>query len=221
MRLLLVEDDLDLGAELQRALAGYGLTIEWVRSVKQAHALTDRLDELPFACVLLDQGLPDGTGLQLLKRWRGRGLKVPVIVLTAHDAPERRVVGLDAGADDYVIKPVAPQELASRIRAVTRRVGGHATQSWTVGALNIDVSRREVRVSGSLVALSPKEFLVAVELARHAGEVVPKHRLARAVVPLSEQIDFSALEWHIRNLRRKLGEGHVRTVRGVGYSLVE
>ncbi|NKI93848.1 response regulator [Rhizobacter sp. SG703] len=225
MHLLLVEDDLELGAELQRALAGHGLTSEWVRSVKHAQTLTTPQpgadDALPFACVLLDLGLPDGEGLQLLQRWRRNGLKLPVIVLTARDALDARVASLDAGADDYVIKPAAPQELASRIRAVTRRSGGHASAVWTVGALQIDSLRREVRLDGVLTALSPKEFQIVAELARHAGEVVSKHRLARAITPLNEPMEFGALEWHIHNLRRKLGDGCIRTVRGVGYSLVE
>jgi two-component system response regulator QseB len=221
MHLLLIEDDLELGAEIQRALAGYGFTSEWVRGVRHAQQVTDSAESLPFACALLDLGLPDGEGIGLLRGWRRAGLVLPVIVLTARDDLASRVAGLDAGADDYVIKPAAPQELASRIRAVTRRVGGHASAVWNVGPLQIDTSRREVRVDGALVALSPKEFLIVAELARQAGEVVPKHRLAQAIAPLNEPLEFSALEWHIHNLRRKLGEGCIRTVRGVGYSVGE
>jgi len=221
VHLLLIEDDLDLGAEVQRALAGYGLTSEWVRSVGAAQAFTDDANSARFACVLLDLGLPDGDGLRLLARWRQQGVKLPVIVLTARDALEMRVAGLDAGADDYVVKPVAPQELASRVRAVTRRAGGHASGVWTIGALTINTSRREVSLSGVTVALSPKEFGVLAELALHAGEVVAKHRLAQAVAPLGEPLDFGALEWHIGNLRRKLGDARIRTIRGVGYSIAE
>ena len=221
MHLLLIEDDLELGAEIQRALSGHGFTSEWVRGVKHAKQLTEGPDALPFACVLLDLGLPDGEGISLLRGWRRDGLGLPVIVLTARDDLASRVSGLDAGADDYVIKPAAPQELASRIRAVTRRVGGHASAVWSVGSLQIDTSKREVRVDGSVVALSPREFMIVVELARQAGEVVPKHRLARAIAPLNEPLEFSALEWHIHNLRRKLGDQCIRTVRGVGYSVGE
>ncbi|WP_431265215.1 response regulator [Roseateles chitinivorans] len=221
MHLLLVEDDLDLGADVQRALAGCGLTSEWVRGVAPARALTDGDDAARFACVLLDLGLPDGDGLKLLTHWRQQGLKVPVIVLTARDALETRVAGLDAGADDYVLKPVAAEELASRIRAVTRRAGGYATAIWTIGPLRIDTARHEVRLDDTLVALSPKEFGVLAELARRPGEVVAKHRLAQAISPLSEPLDFGALEWHIANLRRKLGETRILTTRGVGYSLAE
>lgn len=223
MHILLVEDDLELGAELQRALAGHGLSSEWVRSVKHARALTDEVadeDAGVFACALLDLGLPDGQGIDLLRRWRRSGLKLPTIVLTARDALESRIAGLDAGADDYVIKPCAPVEIASRVRAVVRRSGGHASPVWSVGPLRIDTGKREVRNDGVLVPLSPKEYLIAVELARQPGETVAKHRLARAVAPLSEPLEFSALEWHIHNLRRKVGEHRVLTVRGVGYCMV-
>jgi two-component system, OmpR family, response regulator QseB len=221
MHLLLIEDDLELGAELQRALNGHGLTSEWVRGVKHARSLTIDAAEAHFACAVLDLGLPDGQGLDLLRAWRHADLTLPVIVLTARDALESRVAGLDAGADDYVIKPVAPLELASRIRAVTRRAAGQASAVWSVGPLTIDISKREVRADGVVVALSPKEFLIVAELARHPGKVVPKHRLAQAVSPLNEPLEFSALEWHVHNLRHKLGEDCIRTVRGVGYVLSE
>lgn len=221
MHLLLVEDDLDLGADVQRALSAAGFTSEWVRGVKPALAMTAGKDAGRFACALLDLGLPDGDGLRLLKQWRQSDLTLPVIVLTARDALETRVAGLDAGADDYVVKPVAAEELASRIRAVTRRAGGYATAVWSLGALRIDTARREVMLEDRLVPLSPKEFLVLAELARRPGEVVAKHRLAQALSPLAEPMDFGALEWHIANLRRKLGESRILTTRGVGYSVVE
>jgi two-component system, OmpR family, response regulator QseB len=221
LHLLLVEDDLDLGAEVQRALASFGYTSEWIRSVAAAQALTAKEDAQRFACVLLDLGLPDGDGMRLITHWRSRGLALPIIVMTARDDLHLRVSGLDAGADDYVVKPVAMQELASRIRAVTRRAGGHSSGVWVIGAVVIDTARHELSLDGAPVALSPKEFAVITELARHAGSVVAKHRLAQAVAPLGESVDFGALEWHIANLRRKLGEARIRTVRGVGYSLAE
>ena len=223
MHLLLVEDDLELGAELQRALSGYGLTSEWVRGTRHARAMTEGEcdDDTPhFACVLLDSRLPDGDGIDLLVHWRRRSISMPVIVMSARDAVELRVAALDAGADDYVIKPCAPVEIASRIRAVVRRTAGQASQLWNVGALRIATGTREVRVDGEILPLSPKEYQIVVELARLPGETVSKHRLARAVAPLSEPLEFSALEWHIHNLRRKIGTQLIRTVRGVGYCLV-
>lgn len=223
MHLLLVEDDLDLGSEIARALARHGLTSEWVRSAKHARALiqSESADAaLPFACAVLDLGLPDGDGIDLIHYWRRHGTTLPVIVMTARDALESRVAALDAGADDYVIKPCEPLEIASRIRAVVRRSAGHASQVWSVGSLAIDTGKHEVRLDGALVTLSPKEYQIALELARLPGETVSKHRLARAVAPLSDPLEFSALEWHIHNLRRKIGANVIRTVRGVGYSLV-
>ena len=223
MHLLLVEDDLELGAELQRALSGYGLTSEWVRGTRHARAMTEGEcdDDTPhFACVLLDSRLPDGDGIDLLVHWRRRSISMPVIVMSARDAVELRVAALDAGADGYVIKTCAPVEIASRIRAVVRRTAGQASQLWNVGALRIATGTREVRVDGEILPLSPKEYQIVVELARLPGETVSKQRLARAVAPLSEPLEFSALEWHIHNLRRKIGTQLIRTVRGVGYCLV-
>lgn len=223
MHLLLVEDDLELGAELQRALSGHGLTSEWVRGARHARAMTEGEcdDDTPyFACVLLDSRLPDGDGIDLLVHWRRRSISMPVIVMSARDAVELRVAALDAGADDYVIKPCAPVEIASRVRAVVRRTAGQASQLWNVGALRIATGTREVRVDGEILPLSPKEYQIVVELARLPGETVSKQRLARAVAPLSEPLEFSALEWHIHNLRRKIGTQLIRTVRGVGYCLV-
>ena len=223
MHRLVVEDDLELGAELQRALSGYGLTSEWVRGTRHARAMTEGEcdDDTPhFACVLLDSRLPDGDGIDLLVHWRRRSISMPVIVMSARDAVELRVAALDAGADDYVIKPCAPVEIASRIRAVVRRTAGQASQLWNVGALRIATGTREVRVDGEILPLSPKEYQIVVELARLPGETVSKQRLARAVAPLSEPLEFSALEWHIHNLRRKIGTQLIRTVRGVGYCLV-
>lgn len=220
MHLLLVEDDLDLGAALQRSLNAQGYACTWVRSIRDARAHTSEARE-GFDCVVLDLGLPDGQGLDLLRYWRGNQRNVPVIVLTARDAVASRIDGLDAGADDYVIKPVATGELASRIRAVTRRAAGQASSIWEFGKLRINVGRREISLDGAPVALSPREFQIVEELARNAGEVVPKHRMASALQPYGEPLEFSTLDWHIHNLRRKLGAGIIQTVRGVGYCLDE
>lgn len=222
MHLLLVEDDLDLGAELQRALNHRGFTSEWVRSSAHAVALTDNHQDInaaAFSCAVLDLGLPDGDGISLLRYWRKRHNPLPVIVLTARDALESRVTGLESGADDYVVKPCATDEIVSRIRAVVRRSANQSSFRWHIGNLAIDTSDHEVTFNGTSVALSPTEYSVLIELARTPGRVVTKHRLARAVAPLSDPLEFSALEWHIHNLRRKLSQDLVRTIRGVGYCL--
>lgn len=218
MHLLLVEDDLELGTEMLHALVARGFTNEWVRTARAALDLVDHVDTL-FACAVLDLGLPDGEGLEVLREWRRKGARFPIILLTARDALQARVSGLDAGADDYVIKPVEPDELVSRIHAVTRRAGGHTSSVWSVGSLQIDLNLREVRQQGRPVDLSRLEFDVVAELARHAGQVVSKHRLVRALAPLGDPMEFNALEVHIHNLRKKMGPGSILTVRGVGYRI--
>jgi two-component system response regulator BasR len=142
-----------------------------------------------------------------------------LIVLTARDALDSRVTGLNSGADDYVIKPVAPDELASRIHAVTRRSMGQTHTQWVIGALEIDQSRRETKLDGQTVPLSPREFDILVELAKRAGQVVTKHHLARALAPLGEPLQFNTLEFHVHNLRRKLDATRIETLRGIGYAL--
>jgi two-component system response regulator QseB len=221
MHLLIVEDDLDLGRALQSALTHHGFSSEWVRDARSARAHVGAAGIAVFACIVLDLGLPDGQGTDLIRAWRGQGISLPIIILTARDALDSRIEGLDSGADDYVIKPVAPEELASRIHAVARRASGHTSAVWNLGGLCIDTRNHAVHLHGAPVALSPKEFLFVVELARQAGCVVPRHRIAQMLNPLGEPLEFNALDWHIHNLRRKLGAQRIQTVRGVGYRLGE
>jgi two-component system, OmpR family, response regulator QseB len=216
MHLLLIEDDLDLGASLQQALRGAGLSSEWLRTAADAR----RFAALgAHDCILLDLGLPDGHGLALLRQWRGQGITTPLIVLTASDALDDRLAGLDEGADDFLVKPFAVEELFSRVRAVTRRAAQQAASVWCVGELSIDERVRECSLGGDTVPLSPREFDIVLVLARAGGSVVPKHRLAQALSPLGEPLDFNAIEVHVHNLRRKVGAGRVKTVRGIGYLL--
>jgi peptidoglycan-N-acetylglucosamine deacetylase len=216
VHLLLVEDDLDLGAALQRALKGRGISSEWVRRVKEATAYQDMS---AFDCAVLDLGLPDGDGHQVLKHWRESGFTLPVIMLTARDALDSRIAGLDGGADDYLIKAIAPEELVSRIHAVVRRATSHRSSVWRIGPLYLSLRSREVLVNELPVSLSPKEFKILEILATQAGAVVAKHHIANSLAPLGEATEFNALEVHIHNLRKKLGVDIISTVRGVGYRL--
>lgn len=218
MHLLLIEDDLDLGASLQQALHSAGISSEWLRTAAGGHQFAAGRD---YDCVLLDLTLPDGHGLALLRRWRAEGRTVPVIVVTASDALGDRLTGLDEGADDFMVKPFAVEELVSRLHAVTRRAARQAASVWRFGALTIDARRHECCVNGRAVNLSPREFEILAALARHAGTVVPKHRLAQALEPLGDPVDFNAIEVHIYNLRRKIGSDAIKTVRGIGYALAE
>ncbi|MBU1440098.1 MAG: response regulator [Gammaproteobacteria bacterium] len=217
MHLLLIEDDLELGRALQAALKVDGLTSEWLRRSADAPRT---LDSTVFDCVLLDLSLPDGSGFDLLHRWRRDGSNLPVIVITARSAMEDRLAGLDGGADDFVIKPFATVELISRIRAVLRRSARQASEVWTLGTLTIEPRRHIASLGGVPVELSPREFRLLLELAREPGTVVAKGVLAQRLEPLGEPLEFAAIEVHLSNLRRKIGSEKVRTVRGVGYMLV-
>ncbi len=218
MHLLLIEDDLDLGRALQSALKLEGLSSEWLRRAVDAPAV---VDATTVDCVLLDLTLPDGSGFDLLARWRAQGEQVPIIVITARSAMEDRLAGLDGGADDFVIKPFATAELLSRIRAVLRRSARQASERWVLadGALVIEPRRHQARRGGEPLDLSPREFQLLLELAREPGAVVPKGVIAQRLDPLGEPVDFGAIEVHVSNLRRKIGPELIRTVRGFGYLL--
>ena len=216
MHILLIEDDLDLGRALQSALKVEGLTSEWLRRAVDAPAT---VDATTIDCVLLDLTLPDGSGFDLLARWRAQGGQVPIIVITARSAVEDRLAGLDGGADDFVIKPFATAELMSRIRAVLRRSARQASERWVLGELVIEPRRHAVQRNGAVLDVSPREFQLLLELAREPGVVVSKSVLSQRLDPLGEPVDFAAIEVHVSNLRRKIGAELIRTVRGVGYLL--
>lgn len=217
MHLLLIEDDLDLGRALLQGLQAEGFSAEWLRRAADAPA---RPDDGRHDCVLLDLALPDGSGFELLKRWRARGITLPIIIMTARSALEERLSGLDGGADDFIVKPFATAELASRIRAVRRRCAQQASELWTFGALQIEPRAHAARLDGEALELSPREFRLLLELAREAGKVVPKGLLAQRLEPLGDPVDFATVEVHLSNLRRKIGAERIRTLRGVGYLLV-
>jgi DNA-binding response OmpR family regulator len=169
--------------------------------------------------VLLDLGLPDGSGQSLLERWREQGSATPIMVMTARSALEDKLAGFDGGADDYIVKPFEMPELLARLRAVMRRAAQQASDSWQFGALTIEPRRHRALLEGQELALSPKEYQLLFELARERGGVLAKPLLAQRLAPLGEAMDFSALEVHLSNLRRKIGSERIGTVRGVGYWL--
>jgi len=217
MHLLLIEDDLDLGRALLAALQLHGFSVEWWRRAADAPA---RLDDLDADAVLLDMGLPDGSGFDLLARWRRQGCRAPILVITAQGALQDRLAGLDAGADDYLVKPFATEELVSRLRAVLRRCAAQASEVWTLGELRIRPGARTAELAGEALDLSRREFQLLLELARAAGKVVPKSQIAQKLEPLGEPLNAAAIEMHVFNLRRKIGAERIRTTRGVGYALV-
>lgn len=216
MRLLLLEDDLQLGKALQAALAQSEFQTVWVRRVQEAKAL---LETDSFTVVLLDIGLPDGSGLDVLRWLRIKGFTVPVLMLTARDAVEDRIEGLDMGADDYMPKPFAITELISRIRAVTRRSVGFAEDIWRIGDLTIEPAKYKASLAGVLLDLPLREYSLLVELARSAGRFVTRSKLEEAVFSNQADIESNALEVHVHHLRKKIGAERIRTIRGVGYLL--
>ena len=217
MHVLLVEDDMDLGRALLQGLKSEDITCEWVRRAAEA---LHTIESKSVDCVLLDLSLPDGAGFDLLTRWRHAGMSAPIIIITARSALEDRVAGLDGGADDFLVKPFATTELASRIRAVVRRSAQQAAEVWTIGELQIEPKRYVARLAGRVLDLTPREFRLLVELSREPSTVISKGDLSERLEPLGDPVDFGAIEVHLSNLRRKIGAQRIRTIRGVGYLLL-
>ncbi|PND37856.1 DNA-binding response regulator [Paucibacter aquatile] len=216
MHVLIVEDDLELGRALQQVLQTEGFSSQWLRRAADAPQAVELAD---YACVLLDLSLPDGSGFDLLARWRRGGALTPVLLITARSGLDERLRGLDGGADDYLVKPFAMPELLSRMRAVQRRYAQQASELWRIGDLEISPGARTARVGGQALELSPREFNILLELAREPGRAVAKGALAQRLEPLGEALEFSALEVHMSNLRKKIGPERIHTLRGVGYRL--
>ncbi len=214
MRILLVEDDKLLGDGVQAGLSQAGCSVDWV---KDGVAAELALKTGEYAAVVLDLGLPRLTGLELLRRLRAAGNKVPVLILTARDTVEDRIKGLDCGADDYLVKPFDLHELAARLRALVRRSRGEAAPRLCVGEVDLDPAARCATFRGEPVELSSREFALLHELMLNAGRVLSREQLGERLYSWGEEIESNALEVHIHHLRRKLAPELIRTVRGVGY----
>jgi len=216
MRILLVEDDPQLGDGLMVGLRQAGFAVDWVRDGRAADLA---LSTETFDLVVLDLGLPRLSGMEVLKRARDRGRTVPVLILTARDATGDKVAGLDAGADDYLVKPVDIDELTARIRALTRRSAGRAAPLLTHGDLALDPAAHSVTLAGQPVELASREFALLQMLLESAGRVLTRSQLEQSLYGWGDEPDSNALEVHIHHLRRKLGSELIRTLRGVGYTI--
>lgn len=218
MRLLLVEDDSMIGAAAQEGLRREGHTVDWVRKGNEAEAAVAGGD---YDLVLLDLGLPGRDGLSILKSWRARAVGVPVVIVTARDAVADRIAGLDAGADDYLVKPFDLDELSARVRAVLRRRSGRSDAVIKVRGLEIDTAAKRVKWKGQDVALSAREYALLEALADRPGAYLTRAQLEERLYGWDEEIASNAVEVHIHALRRKLDPELIRNVRGMGYTLAE
>lgn len=216
MRMLLAEDDEALGDALRAGLRQQGFAVEWLRDGIAAEAA---LADDHFDAVVLDLGLPRLGGLQVLERMRARGDRTPVLVLTAREALDDRVRGLDQGGDDYVVKPVAIAELAARLRALVRRSAGIVGARYSEGPLVLDPASRTVEFHGNPVELKGREFDVLQALMLAAGRVLSKEQLESRLYEWDRTVESNTLEVYIHHLRRKLSPEVIHTVRGVGYML--
>lgn len=214
MRALLVEDDAMIGRSVQTWLKSQGVALDWVRDGVAADAA---LRAGSYDVVLLDLGLPRKSGLDVLRDLRARRDRVPVLILTARDAIADRVAGLDAGADDYLVKPFDLDELSARMRALERRSAGQATPVLAHGDLELDPAARRVTRAGEPVSLSAREFAVLHALLQRPGVPLSRAQLEEKLYGWGEEVESNAIEVHIHALRRKLGAECIRTVRGVGY----
>jgi len=214
MRVLLVEDDAQLGDGLRTALKQEGYAVDWAQDGEEGDLA---LRTEPYDIVVLDLGLPGQSGLEVLEQLRNRGSDVPVLILTARDTSKDRVAGLDKGADDYMVKPFNIDELCARIRSILRRAHGRAAPKLSAGALEMDVAGRTVELSGESVELSAKEFAVLLQLLENKGRVMSKSRLEEGMYDWESELESNAVEVYVHHLRKKLGKDLIRTIRGVGY----
>lgn len=216
MHIILVEDDPQLGAAIQRALERLSYTVSWLQDGREALiALRDQTADL----VLLDLGLPGKDGLDVLVEARRSHVKTPIIVMTARDTLGDRVHGLDAGADDYLVKPFHLEELGARIRSLTRRAHGLAENRVEAGALSIDLGTSEVTFRGEHVELTRREFSLLQILMERAGRLVRRESLENSLYGIDNMVGNSALEVLVHMLRRKLSFDTIQTVRGFGYMI--
>lgn len=214
MRVLLAEDDDLLGAGIRAGLGQQGFLVDWVRD---GYAASCELQTDAYQAMILDLGLPRQDGMDVLRKARTCNIKTPILVLTARDAVSARIQGLDAGADDYLIKPVDLYELAARLRALIRRAHGQVGQLLQLGRIAMDPAAHQVFVDGQVLELAAREYDLLHALMLNAGRVLNRAQLEQHLYSWGEEISSNAIEVHIHHLRRKLPPKTIETVRGVGY----
>jgi DNA-binding response OmpR family regulator len=220
MHVLLVEDDTVLADGLSRVLSGHGMAVDVLRNGSDADALLQRAEAAELAVVVLDIGLPGIDGFEVVRRLRARGSATPVLLLTARDAIEDRVRGLELGADDYLVKPFATPELVARLRALARR-NAPKPAVLAMGELALDSDTKRARVGERTIELSAREWAVLEYLLQHGARVVSKQQIIDAILPWGEEMTLNAVEVYISRLRLKIADAgiSIRTIRGFGYML--
>ena len=216
MRVLLIEDDTALGAAIRDQIVADGHSVDWVTRLDRA---ADSLAAAAYGLILLDLMLPDGLGIPFLRTLRSRGDVTPVIILTALDQVSDRIAGLNAGADDYMVKPFDLAELSARIGSVARRYTGNPNPIMTLGALDIDLAARNVRINGKPVVLTAREWVLFEAFLQRPGQLLSKAQLEERLYSFDTDVDSNAIEVHISRLRKKLGAQVIETERGLGYRL--
>lgn len=214
MQILLVEDDALLADGIMNAVRQAGFAVNWLSSGKAACTY---LVAEPPDILLLDLGLPDMDGMEVLKLVRQKKLSTQVLILTARDSTDAKVAGLDCGADDYLTKPFAREELLARLRVLERRLGNASSAVISVGPLNLDTTHQQVWLDGEPLALSRREYMLLKALVEHVGVIQTKEGLEAKLYSWGDEVASNAIEVHIHNLRKKLPDQFIRTVRGIGY----
>lgn len=218
MRMLLIEDDAMIGKAVRDGLVRTGFTVDWVTDGRSAElALANGVYDL----AILDLGLPRKDGMAILSSLRSKGNSIPVLIATARDTVNDRIAGLEAGADDYVLKPFDLGELVARVRALLRRHAGSGSPVLKCGSLTLDPVRKQVFRAGETVDVSAKEFAVLEALMQRPGTFLTRQQLEESVYGWGEEIGSNAIEVHLHHLRKKLGNDAIRNVRGVGYRVSE
>lgn len=216
MRILLIEDDAVLGAAVRDQIAGDGDSVDWVQRLD---AGDNAMASAAYDLVLLDLMLPDGRGVPFLRRLRARGVATPVIILTALDQVSDRIEGLNAGADDYLVKPFDLDELSARIGSVARRYGGNPNPLISHGPLKIDLAARSVHKDGRLVSLTAREWALLEAFLSRPGQLLSKAQLEEKLYAFDAEVESNTIEVHVSRLRKKLGAELIETERGLGYRL--
>ena len=217
MRLLLVEDDRLIGRGVQESLRDEGYAVDWVRD---GVAALEQAETGVHDLVILDLGLPRADGLEVLKRLRARKNDVPILIVSARDAPASRVTGLDAGADDYLIKPFDLDELSARIRALIRRRSGRVDALLSHRGVTLNLATRQVSVNGNEVTLPAREFNLLHALLERPGAVLSREQLREKLYAWGDEIESNTIEVFVHALRKRLGTEYIVTVRGVGYAVI-